>query len=741
MYRFASARRLRPARGLLCLLTITVAAVASPAAARTYTVSACDAAPAGAHGGWIASSTSRALRTQAVCPTRGHSDRGLRVTVAGGAPRWVARGTRAEFRLSAPRGTALRRLVFAGRFTRRAAGWRVGIDTSQGFFAGCPSGPGACSPGRRATTPSLRNAAWVRLVAVCLLTRGCATHAGRAPAVDGHLTYAAVTVGDDSGPVFDHVGGGATAPRWLRGTQLLTFQVRDASGIRATGASVGAMPIEGPRVLPCDFTRPRPCAEEARSVYALRTASDPFVDGRNTVAVTAVDAAGNASTFRRDLYVDNHPPGQVSDVASAGGEGWRARNGFDIAWTAPGGQVAPIVAAHYRLCVGGRYCLPERRVAGDGRSGLRGITVPVPGDWTLQAWLEDAAGNASAETRSAPVHLRFDDVPPAAVFDVPDPQDPRHVEVSVADPLSGVAGGQIQIRRRGDVDWRSLTTHLAPGRLTTTLDDRGVAPGTYELRAAVGDGAVNVAVTGTRRDGRPALLEFPLRLATRLEAAFARGSVLRCHRRRHPRCRRIARRRTSDVRLALGRPAVLVGSLTTGDGRRPLPGQVIRVSETPRRTAHATVVRLVWTDGSGAFRYRVEPGPSRVIELRYGGSGTTLPSVTSATLSVPAVSTLHVDRHRVLNGDAVVFSGRLRGGFVPSTGKLVALQAYVPGRGRWITFATPRTDVRGAWSSRYRFRATVGVVRYRFRLVVPREIGYPFEEGRSPTVAVTVRGR
>jgi hypothetical protein len=76
---------------------------------------------------------------------------------------------------------------------------------------------------------------------------------------------------------------------------------------------------------------------------------------------------------------------------------------------------------------------------------------------------------------------------------------------------------------------------------------------------------------------------------------------------------------------------------------------------------------------------------------------------------------------------------------VPGGGKLIDLQAHY--RGRWRTFATPRTGAGGRWSFRYRFEATRGVVTYRFRAVVPREAAYPYELGRSRVVAVKVRGR
>ena len=61
-------------------------------------------------------------------------------------------------------------------------------------------------------------------------------------------------------------------------------------------------------------------------------------------------------------------------------------------------------------------------------------------------------------------------------------------------------------------------------------------------------------------------------------------------------------------------------------------------------------------------------------------------------------------------------------------------------RGRWRTFATPRANGRGAWRFTYKFQATRGLVRYRFRAQVKREAAYPYETGVTPVVTVVVRG-
>ena len=108
-------------------------------------------------------------------------------------------------------------------------------------------------------------------------------------------------------------------------------------------------------------------------------------------------------------------------------------------------------------------------------------------------------------------------------------------------------------------------------------------------------------------------------------------------------------------------------------------------------------------------------------------------------MRVPAVTIARVTPRRVVNGQSVTFRGRVRGLPVPAGSKLVEVQVRLSGH--WQTFRTTRTDAAGRWTSRYRFRRTVGVLYYRFRVRLPREAGYPFETGFSGPLVVRVRGR
>jgi hypothetical protein len=88
-------------------------------------------------------------------------------------------------------------------------------------------------------------------------------------------------------------------------------------------------------------------------------------------------------------------------------------------------------------------------------------------------------------------------------------------------------------------------------------------------------------------------------------------------------------------------------------------------------------------------------------------------------------------------GRSLRLTGRLRGGYVPSRGKLVELQAFDDGR--WRSVRTVRTNARGAFRYTYRFSRGAARKRYPFRAVVRSESGYPFVLGTSRRVNVRVR--
>ncbi len=311
----------------------------------------------------------------------------------------------------------------------------------------------------------------------------------------------------------------------------------------------------------------------------------------------------------------------------------------------------------------------------------------------------------------------------------------------MADPLSGVNSGQLEISRLGSGTWQTLPTRLEGPQLEARVDDAALPAGRYAVRAAAHDRAGNTAISTKRADGSAATVDLPLRLEARLSAGFVRTrTIRRIVKRRGKRVVRNRRKRVlaPEVRARLGRAVPLTGQLVTRDGRALAGGLVHVFSRTPDGAER--YVGSAPTDAAGRYRYVVRATASQDLRLVYLGSNTTRPAIRAVRLVVPARTRFAASKRRLLNGQSVRFQGRLS---VPPAslpnGKLVELQTKLSGR--WQTFRTIRTYASGSWSSRYRFRRTRGVVKYRFRVRLPKEAGYPYGTGISKAVRVTVRGR
>jgi hypothetical protein len=285
-----------------------------------------------------------------------------------------------------------------------------------------------------------------------------------------------------------------------------------------------------------------------------------------------------------------------------------------------------------------------------------------------------------------------------------------------------VASGEIQLRAAGAGPWRPLPTRLDQGRLSAEVDDDRLPAGTYELRAVARDHAGNEAAVHTLPDGSAALLRLPLRARARLSAGFQRGKRIR-----------------RAARADFGATVRLSGRLTNHLGR-PVARARLDVSSRSR-VGRERPAGAVTTNRAGRFTYRMRARASGTVRIHYQGSRLLGSAQREVALGVRAASVLTVNARRVLNGDEVIFKGRLRGRPFPRPGKIIHLQAHYPRQG-WSNFGPPqRANRNGRWRIPYRFENTRGVVHYRFRVLVPREQDYPFESGASNIVRVTVRGR
>ncbi len=157
---------------------------------------------------------------------------------------------------------------------------------------------------------------------------------------------------------------------------------------------------------------------------------------------------------------------------------------------------------------------------------LSGLSFPVAGDYTARVWLEDAAGNQRSQSAISTVQMRYDPIAPSVTFEPPDPSDPLRVAITASDKHSGVASGEIEIRRVGTSAWHGIDTKLSSPGLVAYVDDERFRNGVYEFRAHATDRAGNEASIGPK-DAGAASLRLPVRATTKLRAGARRIKIKR----------------------------------------------------------------------------------------------------------------------------------------------------------------------------------------------------------------------
>lgn len=530
---------------------------------------------------------------------------------------------------------------------------------------------------------------------------------------------------------------------WVSGDQPLNYAAHDNVGVREAHAIASGID-GGNHGRDCDmatsagaFANATPCKDGAGQITVK---TKPLAEGTQHLFVRARDTAGNpGDSAPVTARIDNTAPPRV-DLILNGGEQWRNRNDFAVSWVEPPEtDRAPIAAATAKLCPAAGGGCHQTEHAGTDISGLPS-QVPGPGEWKLSVWRRDAARNEDANLASVPVTLRYDPEPPQLGFEPSPAADPTTVSVQVTDRVSGLADGSIEISRVGSNTWHTLATQRTADRLSARIDDAALPAGDYQLRATARDQASNEASTTQRLDGQPMAVTLPLRIATALQAGIeGRRTVRRVVSLRGK--RRTIKRRVNVLRptagVVFGRTVQVRGRLTNRDGEG-IAGAEVQVLSRSDATAEQLVSALR-TDDAGAYTYAAAGSASRVLRFAYAGSPIALPAQAEVRLRVPATSTLNVNRPRVFNGQSVRFSGLVRTLPVPARGKLVELQVQLSGR--WQTFRTGRTDAAGRWHLSYGFARTRVDQRFRFRVKLPPEAGYPYERGGSRSIQVLVRGR
>lgn len=550
-----------------------------------------------------------------------------------------------------------------------------------------------------------------------------------------------LTLEDPVPPTAVYVMGELMGGGWHRGTEALHVADYDSG----SGVRFGETKLDGSRVAVTEFpcskvsiggewraTRMQPCPTGITAVHFVATAG--FSDGPHTLVTCAIDFADNGNcAAARGILIDNNPPAHPVAPVLAGGEGWRRSDDFDLSWTnppqAPG---SPIAGAAWRLRGAGGFDTGANFAAGRERQALDDVRVPAAGEYTLQVWLRDEAGNEAAGS-AVTVPLRLDDLRPSLAF-VPGEATER-VVADVSDSLSGPASGEIYYRRLGDEAWNELPAKLVLGstpgtaQLVAPLPDLGF--GIFVFRADAVDAAGNSASTTLRADGTqmsvrrmppPRVPQAKTRLFAHLDAGASAGDA-------------------ATVRY--GGDAELRGRLLRADGA-PLAGRQLRIVSHPSRGALSPIPpETARTGEDGRFELRLSAGPSRRITVGFGGEDRLEPARRAGLeLRVRTGVTLRARPLDLRTGEVLRLSGRVAaaGAPLPRRGKLVAIQYLESATHRWRPVLVTRTDHDGRFRARYRFRYVSGRAAVRLRATALPEERWPYAPGSSPAVTVRVRG-
>jgi hypothetical protein len=153
------------------------------------------------------------------------------------------------------------------------------------------------------------------------------------------------------------------------------------------------------------------------------TTGDTFVtspglgDGFYSYEYRARDRAGNIeATQRVTVSIDTMSPTAPQQLAVTP-TGWSGVNAFDVSWTNPVQNYAPIARAYYKFGSAPTGAGDASgSVQGANITQLLGLSVPVSGVVPCFVWLEDAAGNADYRTAVSVPLLYSGSAPPAPLL-------------------------------------------------------------------------------------------------------------------------------------------------------------------------------------------------------------------------------------------------------------------------------------------------------------------------------------
>ena len=192
-------------------------------------------------------------------------------------------------------------------------------------------------------------------------------------------------------------------------------------------------------------------------------------------------------------------------------------------------------------------------------------------------------------------------------------------------------------------------------------------------------------------------------------------------------------------RVKFGRRPRVVGRFARPSGG---PGQGALVCVSERAALANSTERLVGqplrTDARGRISARLPAGPSRIVYLTYWRGKERVVTRAIRLRVKPRLGLRVRPRGRLHNGQTMTLRARLGGPF--HAHREVRFLAKPPG-GRWVPFSidfVKRTDHDGVARVSHTFRHVSGTQKFRFKVRVPHQAGYPYLAGHSHVQRKTV---
>jgi hypothetical protein len=194
------------------------------------------------------------------------------------------------------------------------------------------------------------------------------------------------------------------------------------------------------------------------------------------------------------------------------------------------------------------------------------------------------------------------------------------------------------------------------------------------------------------------------------------------------------------IRTTYGRKVVVTGQAVSAGGQ-PLASIPIDVAAQIAQPGQELAgIGRTQTDGTGAFAFRVPPGPNRTLRFAYTSpvsDGVQAKGQSDIVLEVRAGAHLSVSDRKIAGGRRVTFRGQLKGGPIPIGGVPIGFRGKVGKHTR--KFADTQTDGRGRFRLVYKFPAAGPTRTYPVWVRIGADgHDYPYLPGLSNRVRVTV---